>query len=381
MVNAFVFRSAKNNIDKITKNSRKTDNHDGSSIVSGSYQDQTGIVPVSYQSKTVIGSPSDQEKIISGSYQDQDHITTVPLSARQQQVYDWLLENGLKGTFTKPQIQIATGIPYITIRKALIKFQNTGILTLKYDTCQKITSYQFNSDKQIQKYQKDQDQDQNGSGSYQDQNSSLISSSSFSIKNTSAVEIELILADHPEFGYWRQKGLTAKQVSEWIKMAKCSVENMIQYLCYCRFDMVDMGVEESKPIANVFNWFFRVLEKSGGYPKPKGYKSHQEKQIEQEKAAVAKKEQEIEDLKKVWRQKYEKERELEFWQIMNNPEGEEYKNCFDRLNHFMKKKEKKGGPAFEAAMQAAFNEMIEASDADDDYNSNDQKIPSETEGN
>ncbi len=64
-----------------------------------------------------------------------------------------------------------------------------------------------------------------------------------------------------------------------MKTAECNLENMIQYLCYCRFEMVDLGMEESKPVKNVFNWFFKILERTGSYSKPKGYKSYWEKQI------------------------------------------------------------------------------------------------------
>jgi len=124
------------------------------------------------------------------------------------------------------------------------------------------------------------------SGSYQEQSSIIsysYSSSSYIDKTTTKGNIESILSSNPELGYWRNKGLTEKQIDQWMKTAKCSLENMIQYLCYCRFEMVDLNLEESKPVENVFNWFFKMLERTGSYPKPKGYKSHQEKQIEQKK--------------------------------------------------------------------------------------------------
>jgi predicted transcriptional regulator len=109
----------------------------------------------------------------------------------------------------------------------------------------------------------------------------LISSSLYNIKSTTA-KIESILNNHPELGYWRQKDLKTKRINEWIKTTNCSLENMIQSLSYCRFDMVENNHEKEKNINNVFNWFYKIIEKYGDYPRPSNYKSHQEKQIEQE---------------------------------------------------------------------------------------------------
>jgi len=65
---------------------------------------------------------------------------------------------------------------------------------------------------------------------------------------------------------------------------------------------------------------------------------------------------------------HEKQAEIEFREMMDEPEGELYKQCFDRLNNFVKKKAAKGGPAFEGAMRAAFKKMMETSNDPDDKN-------------
>lgn len=330
------------------------------SIISGSeqYQHRTDMISVSDQSRTGIRSESDQNNIRMGSYQGQDHITTtVSLSSRQQQIYDCLLLNGMEGSFTKPQIQKATGIPYITIRKALSKFVNSRIIGLEYDACQKITYYRINPDIQIQKFKKDQDQDQIRIRSDQDQNTMLYSSSSFYNK-TATDKISTILADHHELGYWRQKGLTEKQIKEWMKIAECGPDIMVQYLCFCRFEMVDNGLEESKPVGNVFNWFFKILERTGCYPKPKNYKSFREKDIEREKAIVEERERQMNEARELYQRKIEAEKGAEFWEMMNDPEGETYKACFEKLPKAMKSRRQKGGKMFETAMRKAFDEMM-----------------------
>ena len=45
--------------------------------------------------------------------------------------------------------------------------------------------------------------------------------------------------------------------------------------------------------------------------------------------------------------------------MMNDPEGDLYKRCFDRLNDFNKKRSKKGGKVFENAMRKSFDEIMD----------------------
>lgn len=193
---------------------------------------------------------------------------------------------------------------------------------------------------------------------------SLYSSSSYiketTTTKTDAVEtdrLESELRNNPELGYWRQKGLTAKQVRAWCETAACSPDTLIQYLSYCRFDMLENGKEET--IENLFNYFFRVIEKSGCYPKPKGYKSLREKQIDAEREIVAQKEKEITELRELAQKKARQEHEREFWKMMADPDCELYSRCFDRLNDFNKSRKRKGGTSFENAMLAAFDEVSE----------------------
>ena len=157
-------------------------------------------------------------------------------------------------------------------------------------------------------------------------------------------------------GYWRQKKLTAKQIIKWMEIANCDIDTMIQHLCYCRFEMVDLDFEKTKPIENVFNWFFRILEKTGGYPKPKGYKSFQEKKIEMERQIVKEKEKEACEIREIYECKVKAEQDKKFWNMMNDPEGNFYKKCFENLNDFQKNRST--GKSFEMSMRGVFNKII-----------------------
>jgi len=104
----------------------------------------------------------------------------------------------------------------------------------------------------------------------------------------------------------------------------------------------------------VFNWFYRVIERAGYYPAPRGYKSHLDKQIEAEKQFLAEREKKLEELRQLQQQKIGQERELAFREMLANPESELYQECLGRLNHFSKKTT--NAELFEMAMRKAFDE-------------------------
>jgi len=179
--------------------------------------------------------------------------------------------------------------------------------------------------------------------------------SSSSLNKTTT--IQSILENHSELEYWRKKGLTAKQVAQWMKVADCNLESMIQYLCYCRFEMVEMGIEKSKPIRNVFNWFFRIIENSGCYQKPKDYKSYQEIKSEQERQIVEDKERVAKISEELYRKRIEAEREKEFYEMMNSPESDLYKRCFENLMS-NQRLYNRASKKFETAMRNRFNMIL-----------------------
>ena len=144
----------------------------------------------------------------------------------------------------------------------------------------------------------------------------LNSSSSFKETTTN---LKNILNSHPELEYWRKKGLTSKQIKQWMKAAECDSDIMIRYLCYCRYEMEITGLETSKPVHNVFNWFFKIIEKTGHYPKPKGYKSFQELKNEQERLILRDQKKEAEMAEKIYRERLEIERRKIFFEMMNDP--------------------------------------------------------------
>lgn len=169
--------------------------------------------------------------------------------------------------------------------------------------------------------------------------------------------IARVLATHPELGYWRQKKLTPQQVQKWMELTGASLESMVQSLCHCRFEMVEMDLEQQREIKNVFNWFYRIIERAGFYPRPKDYQSFEERQLEIEKKLLAEKQARAQALAEVRRQKLEAEREIAFQEMLADPTSELYQTCFSRLNKFTQ--QTKLTSLFERSMRDVFLQVLE----------------------
>ena len=135
------------------------------------------------------------------------------------------------------------------------------------------------------------------------------------------------------------------------------VEDMVQSLEHCWFDMVHLKKEEKKDIRDVLFWFYKTIRKVGFYPPPSGFKPFEEIRAEEMARARKRREEAIKKLKEEARKEYETEKEARFWEMMNNPDSELYKKCLSKLNKFEKKL--KRGPAFESAMRKVFDEIFD----------------------
>ncbi len=364
----------KNTIEAFTK---KTSQGDSKGIPTGFQGDSKGI-------PTGFNIPRGFQHHSNGIPRVSQHLfDKIILSKNQSIVYEFLVHNQNQGIFNKPFIEKNTGVSYGTISDIIRKFKKLEILIINYNKFAKVYFYKINKKVKIEmpdffsklNYEKPQHHSNGIPRGFQgdsntipivfqgDSNSiptpSLYSSSSYN-KTTTTENLNLKINKNPEFGYWRQKKITTKQIIAWMKIANCNSDLIIQYLCYCRFEMVDLNLEKSKPIENVFNWFFKILEKTGGYPKPKGYKSFQEKKIEEERQIAEKKKNEAHKIREIYKQKIEAEQDLKFWDMMNNPDGKLFKACFGKLSAFQKRRTK--GTGFEMSMRNNFDKISSESD-------------------
>ena len=152
LVDSLVFNQAKKAVDRVTSIPKKDGkNPDCIRIRSGSDQDQNNItkghdkehhkVSPKEQDHIRIISPKEHQKY----HQKEHHCITIPktgksitkgapsisLSKSQSDVYLWFSDKGIKGEFNKPEIQHSLSMPYITVRKAIVRLEMLDIIKYK----------------------------------------------------------------------------------------------------------------------------------------------------------------------------------------------------------------------------------------------------------
>jgi hypothetical protein len=148
----------------------------------------------------------------------------------------------------------------------------------------------------------------------------------------------------PELRYWKEKGVTARQVEKWAEEFSMDIEMVLQSLKHCRFEMVVLNFEEEKPIANPMNWFYKVMQRSGFYPRPAEYKSMAELRAEQMEQAAR-------ELSEARNRQAAAEAELSFQQLLADPSSDDYQALLSHVDSFAKDM---GGKALETALREVY---------------------------
>lgn len=84
---------------------------------------------------------------------------------------------------------------------------------------------------------------------------------------------------HPDYSFWREYGLSQTQCEHWKNEFGLDDLLLDNYLRWCAYDIGhgERKDKSGKTISNPANWFYSILKKTGSYPKPEGYQSHEEK--------------------------------------------------------------------------------------------------------
>jgi hypothetical protein len=292
---------------------------------------------------------------------------SVFLSKRQLEVYAALLKYGDSGFITQTHISSTTGIPLPTVRQALRVMKDRGVLNYKryQSEGRKGILFSINTNVKI-----DQNTDMsvilsvtNSSSNTSPTKSvtksvtSLISSSSLLNKNTTTLKnIELILSSNPELGYWQELKLKPQQVKKWMDEIQINLEDIVDSLKHCRFDLVDNGLLESKPVRDPLSWLYKRLKQYGYYHAPKGYVSFEDKAIQRAKERLKKKQERAKELEAIRKAELETERKIAFEKMMADPKSELYKRCFSKLNKIEKRLKGKG---LVISMRTVFDRLID----------------------
>jgi hypothetical protein len=274
----------------------------------------------------------------------------IGLSGKQKLILAYLVERE-DGVVSLKEMEQDLSIPYGTIRGSIRILHNKKFIT-------KPTLYRNGLFQGIRyritenaRRHSDEHSDSRTHGQTLAQTLCFISSSSF-LKETTT--IESVISTSPDLRYWHEKGLTAKQFNTWLDTAQCGPETLTQYLAWFAFDATENGIEESKKILNVFNWFFRILKKSGAYPKPGNFKSHTDRMLAQERELVEQEAAKLKELQQLREQKAQIVIDTEYETMISDPECELYQECLKALNKYQRK-----GKAFDEAMKRAFVEKHE----------------------
>ena len=158
--------------------------------------------------------------------------------------------------------------------------------------------------------------------------------------------------DDPELGYWREVGLTEKQVLSWMGEMGLSVEVMDLCLRYARWDILF----ENKSIEKPLSFFYSVIKKNGFYAKPDGYRSLEQIRLEAVREAIQDRERVVAELQEARERKRQADHELRFQQMLADPLGPEYQSLFQGLNGFARGLK---GKALEGALRGVFNETVD----------------------
>jgi len=298
---------------------------------------------------------------------------SVFLSNRQSEVYSALLKYGESGFITQTHISATTGIPLPTVRKSIRVMKERGVLNYKryQSEGRKGILFSINTNVKIDQVSKlsvtgsvtmsptSSSPKSSLSESVTGSVTSLPSSSSF-IKNetTTLKKIEQIVISEPELGYWRELKLKPQQIRKWMKELSLEIDDIIDSLKHCRFDLIDNGLLESKPVRDPLSWVYKRLKQYGYYHAPKGYVSFEDKAIQRAKERLRKKEERARELAAIREAELEAERRIEFEKMMADHESDVYKKCFNKLNKIEKKLEGKG---FVRSMRSAFDKLLEES--------------------
>lgn len=152
----------------------------------------------------------------------------------------------------------------------------------------------------------------------------------------------------PEMLWWVNQGLTNKLVKSWQEEFKTNLESLVQSLRSARFDVVVNEIKpRGMPIENPLNWIYKILQKSGSYPRPKNYKSiielradELEDQLRRDSIAKAK--------------IVESEFEVKFRKLMNDKESTLYIELLGTITDFARE----NPLALEIDMRESFRKRI-----------------------
>ena len=182
----------------------------------------------------------------------------------------------------------------------------------------------------------------------------LLSSSIFNT-NLLLTEITETFETHPDFAFWAEAKLDPHTVLRWIEEfsdVPIKVEDMLLYLSRCSYDLATLNKKASLKNTPV-NYFYGCLKRNKTYLPPQGFKTLQERILEDERKIVEDLENRVRELHELEERKKQATIEIQFCEMMSKETGELYNACLNNIPAVFKNSDR-SGPGFKTAMKQAF---------------------------
>jgi hypothetical protein len=243
----------------------KSENRDGVGTPLGQGSDPTRTPQGPHCNPTVTPPEQGRDRVGTESPFDQK----ISLPKQQENIYNWFLHRGFKGTFSKPLIHRETGIAHTTVRKTIRKFLNVGILRVLYDESLKVFEYEINSKIEVKRdgvgIGQGRGRDRVGTPRYIEEEDiyNLLLIEKFNLIYPSLHGIGFERSQiHNVIQSWKLNTIDLKDLPESLQRADFAVEH------------------KSFKMDNPLNYVYSALMK-GTFRKPNGYKSRAEIQAEE----------------------------------------------------------------------------------------------------
>lgn len=180
-------------------------------------------------------------------------------------------------------------------------------------------------------------------------------SSTVSSKELLLTEIAETFATHPDFAFWVEEKLEPDTVLRWIEEfsdVPVKAEDMLLYLSRCSYDLTTLNKKSSLKNTPV-NYFYGCIKRNKTYLPPPGFKSFEERILEDKRKIVEEMENRVRELQALEERERQADIEIRFRKMMNEGAGELYNTCLNNIPSVFRDNDR-SGPGFKTAMKQAF---------------------------
>jgi len=182
----------------------------------------------------------------------------------------------------------------------------------------------------------------------------LLSSTVFS-NELLLTEITETFTTHPDFAFWVEEKLAPDTVLRWIEEFSdipIKVGDMLLYLSRCSYDLITLNKKASLKNTPV-NYFYGCIKRNKTYLPPLGFKTLEERILEDRRKIVEEMENRIRELQQLEEREKQADIEIRFREMMNEETGELYNTCLNNIPSVFRDSDR-SGLGFKTAMKQAF---------------------------